>query len=186
MLSPVGRPAEEDSFAPRYHRVYQDLDLRIRSGTWLPGDSILSEAELCARYGVSRGTIQRAVRELVEQGLLRRERGRATYVSSPRLEGGVLASYEQSISRPHDAGAQVPRCECREPSDEIRVVMGLEEGVKVYELERLRFVREVPLSLQLSYLAADVFPELECCELGANHLFDILLSKYNIAFRRAE
>ena len=186
MASPVSHAAEEDPFAPRYHRVNQDLDLRIRFGTWLPGDSIPSEAELCARYGVSRGTIQRAVRELVEQGLLRRERGRATYVSSPRLEGSVLASYEQSIKRPHDAGAQVLRCECREPSDEIRAVMGLAEGVKVYELERLHIERQVPLSLQLSYLAADVFPELECCELGANHLFDFLLSKYNIAFLRGE
>lgn len=120
MVSPVSHPAKEDSFAPRHHRVCQDLDLRIRSGTWLPGDSIPSEAELCAHYGVSRGAIQRAVRELVEQDLLRRERGRATYVSSPKIEGSVLASYEQSIKRPHDASAQVLRCGCLEPSDEIR------------------------------------------------------------------
>jgi len=120
LVSPVCHPTEEDSFAPRYHRVYQELDLRIRSGTWMPGDSIPSEAELCAHHGVSRGTIRRAVRERVEQGRLRRERDRAARVGSPKLEGSILASREQSIRLPHDAGAQVLRCECLEPSDELR------------------------------------------------------------------
>lgn len=179
-------PTNEASFAPRYHQVYQDLDLRIRSGTWVPGESIPSEAELCKHYGVSRGTIQRAVRNLVEQGLLRRERGRATYVSSPKLEGSVLASYQQSIERPHDAGAKVLGCECVEPSDEIRTVMGMEKGKQVYKLERLRFVRNVPLSLQLSYLPADLVPNLENCQLGDQHLHNVLLNQYNIAFLRAE
>jgi GntR family transcriptional regulator len=177
---------DDANFAPRYHQVYQDLNLRIRSGRWLPGDCIPSEAELCKYYGVSRGTIQRAVRDLVEQGVLRRERGRATYVSAPKLEGSVLASYQQSIERPHDAGARVIRCDCVTPTKEIRKIMGLEAGQKVYELERLRFVRGVPLSLQLSFLPADLCPELEKCELGAKHLHDVLQSEYKVSFLRAE
>ena len=120
MVSPVCHPAEDDSFAPHYHRVCRDLDLRIRSGTWLPGDSIPSEAALCAHHGVSRGTVERAVRERVEQGRLRRELGRAACASSPELGGSVLASCEQSVKLPRDPGARLLRCECLEPSDEIR------------------------------------------------------------------
>lgn len=181
-----GDGSDARSFAPRYHQVYQDLDLRIRSGMWQPGDPIPSEAELCKHYGVSRGTIQRAVRDLVEQGLLRRERGRATFVCSPKLEGSVLASYQESISRPHDEGAEVIRCDKVEPSDEIRKIMALEAGEKIYELERLRFVRDVPLSHQLSYLPASLCPDLENCELDDSHLHDVLQRKYNVAFLRAE
>ena len=177
---------EADSFAPRYHQVFRDLDLRIRSGEWHPGDDIPSETELCKHYGVSRGTIQRAVRALVEQGLLRRERGRATYVCSPKLEGSVLASYQESIARPHDAGAEVIRCDLVDPSDEIRRIMGLGRREKVYELERLRFVRDVPLSLQLSYLPASLCPDLENCELGDSHLHDVLQRQYDVAFLKAE
>ena len=176
----------DEGFAPRYHKVFQDLDLRIRSGSWKPGDCIPSEAELCRHYGVSRGTIQRAVRDLVEQGVLRRERGRATYVSAPKLEGSVLASYQQSIERPHDAGAKILRCELTDPTEEIRSIMGLKSGTQIYELDRLRFVREVPLSLQFSYLPAELCPGLENCELGAKHLHDVLQENYQVSFLRAE
>jgi len=184
--SDSGDVTEERSFAPRYHQVYQELHLRIRSGRWLPGDPIPSEAELCKLFGVSRGTIQRAVRDLVEQGLLRRERGRATYVCSPKLEGSVLASYQDSITRPHDAGAEVIRCDRVAPSEEISRIMALEPGEAVYELERLRFVRDVPLSLQLSYLPASLCPNLENCELGDIHLHDVLQNEYNVSFLKAE
>ena len=173
------------SFAPRYHQVYQDLHLRIRSGSWKPGDCIPSEPELCKHFGVSRGTIQRAVRDLVKQGVLRRERGRATFVSAPKLEGSILASYKQSVKRPHDAGARVLRCERVKPTKEIRSIMGLKPGEQVYELDRLRFVRDVPLSLQSSFLPADLCPGLENCELGKKYLYDVLQSEYQIAFLRA-
>ncbi len=63
------RAAEDATSAPLYHQIYEDLVLRIRLGHWLPGDEIPSEVELCRHYGVSRGTIQRALRDLVDQGL---------------------------------------------------------------------------------------------------------------------
>ncbi|MGI9368035.1 MAG: GntR family transcriptional regulator [Ruegeria sp.] len=166
--------------------MYQDLYLRIRSGSWKPGDCIPSEMELCKHYNVSRGTIQHAVRDLVDQGILRRERGRATYVSAPKLEGSVLASYQQSIDRPHDAGAKVLRCEKTHPSEEIRTIMGLKEGEQVYELDRLRYVRDVPLSFQASFLPADLCPDLENRELGSQHLHHVLQHEYQVSFLRAE
>lgn len=180
------RAAEDATFAPLYHQIYEDLVLRIRSGHWLPGDEIPSEVELCRYYSVSRGTIQHAVRDLVDQGLLRRERGRATYVGLPKLEGSVLATYQTSTHQPHDAGSRVIRCHRVPARDDIRTIMGLERESEVYELERLRFVDGTPLSLQLSYLPADLCPNLETCELGTKHLYDELQSKYKIAFLRAE
>lgn len=179
-------PSVSTGFAPRYHQVFQDLDVRIRAGSWTPGDPIPSEAELCKYYGVSRGTIQRALRDLVEQGVLVRERGRATYVSSPKLEGSVLASYRQSIDRPHDKGSKVIRCDRVEASDDIRKVMGLNPGEEVYELERLRFVNGVPLSYQLSFLPAKICPDLEKCKLESRHLHDVLMDAYKVAFLSAE
>lgn len=182
----VGDMNDDANFAPRYHQVFQDLDLRIRSGRWKPGDAIPSEADLCRHYGVSRGTIQRALRDLVERGLLRRERGRATYVSAPKLEGSVLASYQQSVNAPHDAGGKVLRCDRVVPADDIRVIMGLSPGDMVYELERLRFLRGVPISLQLSFLPADLCPELEKCQLTTEHLYHVLQREYRVSFLRAE
>lgn len=179
-------PSVSSEFAPRYHQVYRDLDVRIRAGSWAPGDPIPSESELCKYYGVSRGTIQRAVRDLVDQGVLVRERGRATYVSSPKLEGSVLASYQKSIDRPHDAGSKVIRCERVVADDNIQKIMRLKPGAEVYELERLRFIKGVPLSYQLSFLPADLCPELENSNLESRHLHDLLWDDFKVAFLSAE
>jgi DNA-binding GntR family transcriptional regulator len=80
---------------PLYHRIKEDLSLQIRSGSWRPGLEIPSEAELCRHYGVSRGTIRRAVADLVQQGLVCRRQGSGSFVSQPKLEGSVLGSYRQ-------------------------------------------------------------------------------------------
>ena len=82
--------AKDASYAPLYHQIYEDLVLRIRLGHWLPGDEIPSEVELCRHYGVSRGTIQRALRDLADQGLLRRERGRAGTLRTQKADTGCL------------------------------------------------------------------------------------------------
>ncbi|MDF1775423.1 MAG: GntR family transcriptional regulator [Rhizobiaceae bacterium] len=182
----MNEQGDNAGFAPRYHQVYLDLDVRIRSGSWAPGDPIPSEAELCKFYGVSRGTIQRAVRNLVEQGVLVRERGRATYVSTPKLEGSVLASYRESIDRPHDRGSSVIRCERVVANDTIQKIMKMKPGEEVYELERLRFIKGVPLSYQLSFLPADLVPKLENCNLESRHLHDLLWDDYKVAFLSAE
>lgn len=49
----------------------------------IEGGQPLREAELCARFGVSRHTARTAMQSLVHEGLLRHERNRGTFVSLP-------------------------------------------------------------------------------------------------------
>jgi DNA-binding GntR family transcriptional regulator len=78
-----------------YHRIKEDLTLQIRSGSWRPAQEIPSEVALCRHYRVSRGTIRRAIADLVQQGLVFCRQGRGSFVSQPKLEGSVLGSYRQ-------------------------------------------------------------------------------------------
>ena len=45
---------------------------KIYAGEWLPGDRIPSEHALMEESGLSRGTIRRAIKSLVDEGLLRK------------------------------------------------------------------------------------------------------------------
>ena len=59
-----------------------------------PGDRLPSDAELCARFGVSRMTARQAVQTLANERLLYRQRGRGTFVAArqiPRVLGSPLS-----------------------------------------------------------------------------------------------
>lgn len=57
---------------------------RILSGLWQKGESIPPEKLLCAEFEVARGTIRQALQTLEDEGLLRREQGRGTFVELGR------------------------------------------------------------------------------------------------------
>lgn len=70
--------------APFYEKVKMEISEKISSGIWQPHDRIPSEAELVAQYGFSRMTINRALRELTDEGLLVRLQGVGTFVAEPK------------------------------------------------------------------------------------------------------
>ena len=76
--------------APFYEKVKQEISEKIASGIWQPHDRIPSEAELVAQYGFSRMTINRALRELTDEGLLVRLQGVGTFVAEPKGQSALF------------------------------------------------------------------------------------------------
>ena len=81
----MGKSLDPRSVIPLYRQLKDILKEDIESGIWKPGDRIPSENELREQYDVSRNTVIKALEELVQEGLLRREQGRGTFVSSPKI-----------------------------------------------------------------------------------------------------
>jgi GntR family transcriptional regulator len=172
---------------PLHHQIKEDLALQIRSGRWRPEEEIPSEANLCRHYGVSRGTVRQAIADLVQQGLIHRRQGRGSFVSKAKLEGSVLGSYHlYRKDAALDHRSQVIRCRLWSPSSDIRRILGTNRGEKVYQLERVRFVQKIPISLQISYLPARLCPGLEAKDLSGEALYNVLEREYGVSFLRAE
>ena len=70
-------------------RIKSSLMSDIANGRLRPGDRVQSERELTRELGVSLGTVQRALRELADQGIVKREHGRGTFVSNVNAAVGV-------------------------------------------------------------------------------------------------
>ncbi|GEM_PF-833081 len=68
---------------PRYYQVYQSLKKRIEDGEFAPDSALPPERQLVVDYGVSRITIVKALDTLENEGLIRREHGRGTFVNAP-------------------------------------------------------------------------------------------------------
>ena len=67
---------------PLHLQLASILRERVVQGIWQEGDSIPSEKALCAEFNVARGTLRQAQRRLEDEGYLRREQGRGTFVQA--------------------------------------------------------------------------------------------------------
>lgn len=71
---------------PKYQRLADTLVDAIRQGLWRPGDRLPPEEELTQLTPFSLGTVQRALRDLSEQGLVIRQHGLGSFVADPPRE----------------------------------------------------------------------------------------------------
>lgn len=82
---------EKLQLAPAYRAVSDDLRRRIVDGSLRQGDSLPAETELAARLGVHRSTVREGLRQLEQEGLLRRD-GKKLMVSMPRQSDLAMAA----------------------------------------------------------------------------------------------
>lgn len=181
-------PIEPADVIPLYHQVKESLALQIASGRWRAGEELPSEADLCGFYGVSRGTLRRAISDLSQQGLVSSRQGRGTFVSRPKFEGSILGSYrlfrEKGVK--HDPESIVRRCERRTIRDELREMFGLPADAEVYEVERVQFMDRVPMTIHTSVFPADLVPGLERVDLSQQTIYEILEEKFDLFFVGAD
>ena len=84
--------SREETKRPLYQSMFEQLSQDVLAGRYKPGQKFPSEAALMKRFGVSRITAGRAVRELQQAGLVERVAGSGTYVrdASRRPRDGLL------------------------------------------------------------------------------------------------
>ena len=95
---------------PRYSRVKRMITDRIDSGEWQPRHRIPSESELVRDLGVSRMTINRALRELTLDGRLIRVQGVGTFVATPKPISPCSRCATSPTRSPRAVIATVRRC----------------------------------------------------------------------------
>src|ERR1700723_559640 len=75
---------------PKYQQVFETLSHEILSGKYQPGQKFPSEAALVQRFGTSRITVGRALRELSQRGLVERVAGSGTFVGHGHVSADSL------------------------------------------------------------------------------------------------
>lgn len=69
------------SYVPLYKQVKKDILKRIIAGDWSPGSFLPNEFVLAKQYGVSQGTLRKALSELTSEKYLIRYQGKGTAVA---------------------------------------------------------------------------------------------------------
>lgn len=75
---------------PKYRKIMDYILDKINRGEWQVDDKIPSEAELVRTFSTSRMTVNRALRELANEGILVRRQGKGTYVAPIKAQTTFL------------------------------------------------------------------------------------------------
>lgn len=131
------RPLLEANVAPAalYRRVKDHVRRRIQAGDWRPGDRISSEHELVAALGVSRMTVNRALRELAGDGALVRVAGVGTFVAREKPQSGLLGVFniaDEIRARGHAYRCDVVRVSREAASAPVAAALDLAAGASVF------------------------------------------------------
>lgn len=140
---------------PHYQRVKRMIADRIESGTWNPGDRISSEAELVKALGVSRMTINRALRELTLEGVLTRVQGVGTFVATAKPQAALFEVRniaEEIAERGHQHRAEVVSLKAEPAPDDIAATFGIKSGGRVFHSLILHRENELPVQLEDRYV----------------------------------
>ena len=152
--------------APLYFTIAAHLRDGIARGAWEAGGILPSEAQLCRQFGVSRGTVVKALDLLIKDGLAQRRQGVGTFVSRPALHraAGLLSSFSESVREQGRTSAQRLLAEQRLTRAEA-APFGCEEAGLL--IRRVRFVDDIPWALHTSVIPLEV-AENSCELIGPN------------------
>ena len=132
---------------------------KIQSGKWPVGYMLPTELELCEQFGISRPSVRTAMLSLVNEGYLRRIKGKGTFVTTPqRVEESTIfiESFAEEMHRQgRNIETEVLEFRVMQAEEKIRQLMQLPEGATVIKLARLRYcqdnIEEGPIVLTTSY-----------------------------------
>lgn len=155
----------DDSLAvPLYHQVYLVLKENIRGGLYSADTPLPAEATLCEQFNVSRITIKRAMRELVDGGLVTRQRGRGTFVADSAqasVAPNALDDLMQSVQAIGDATeVRNVSSDYVIPSQDIAGALGVGEDQKVFRSSQIRLTDGEPLVAITAYVPEHVATRL--------------------------
>lgn len=144
--------------SPKYYQIYVNLLEGIRDNTWGHGSTLPSEAELCKRYNASRGTVRRALDELERHGLIERESGRSTRVTTPKIP--LLASgFRTDIANKGlKAGTTILKLETGPTPPEVATLLHANVDDEVLVIQRLISADNLPIVVESVYVPYPVDP----------------------------
>lgn len=143
---------------PLYYQLREAFLREVNEQGLQPGDRLPTEAELEARYGVSRSTIRQAMNELAAEGLIRRVQGKGTFLGSPRIQHvPVLTSFSELLrSQGYEPSHRLLASAVRSAPADVAEGMGLEDQAQCRYLHRLFLADGDPVGVAETWLPQQV------------------------------
>ena len=170
----------------RARQVADVLRRQVLAGAFTPGAddgadpaaraALPAESSLAAEFGVSRNAVRDALDLLRAEGLVERVPGVGTVVAARKYPHGLdqLLGLAETLHEHGEITNEVRAAGLVTAPPEVAARLREPPGSQVVYLERLRHLNGVPLSLDLTYLAADLGQPLLTEDLVHQDIFVLL------------
>lgn len=172
---------------PLYAQVKALMMQRLIAGQWRPGQLLPSEFQLADEFGVSQGTVRKALDELAAENVVVRRQGRGTFV----------AEHDDHRALFHFFHLVGPDGERRLPESRLLSVrkglagrdeaarLNIARGDTVIRIRRVRLLEGRPAIAETIAVPYTLFPDLAEIREVPNTLYDLYERRYGITIARA-
>jgi GntR family transcriptional regulator len=184
------KAASIPSYQPLYGQIKSLLVSSLANGEWKPGQMIPSESELASRFGVSQGTVRKAIDELATDNLLMRRQGRGTFVATHAEDGNstrfLRLRAADGSAGPH--GSRLVDCRRGAASGRAAALLRLAPGEPVIEVRRVLTFSGAGVIHDRIVLPASVFGTLDASVIEAweGSMYSLFEARFGVRLIRAE
>lgn len=172
-------------------RIRDDLERRIRSAFFKPGERLPPEPELASRLGVSRNSLREALKGLQNSGLLIKRRGIGTFVTRqrPLINLGIetLMGISQFIAaQGHKSLSRVNRFDRSVRDPEAAEALAVAPDTPLMMLETTKSADAEPVAVCLDFVPEALFATAPSPHRIHQSIFEGLERYHDIAISFAE
>ncbi len=174
---------------PVFRQIKNWLDSEIARGAWPLHAKLPAEDELARQLGVNRGTLRKAIAELIIEKKLIQIHGKGTFVSADSataraVEGplaeSLVAFSEELMLQGIAFQTEVLGVSRGVPDARVAAFLSLGIGAEAVSLRRKRRVDGAPIAYLENHVSAALCPGLETRDWEQNGLFQVLEGDYNL------
>lgn len=173
---------------PLYAQVKELLIRDVVDGRWKAGEMLPSEFELADEFGVSQGTVRKALDALSDENVVVRRQGRGTFLAESTPQHSLfhffhIATSDGSRVAPESLTLSIDTL----PADEVLAArLGLRPGDGVIRIRRVRSLQNRPALLERIYLSQALFAGLEAENTLPDALYNLYERGFGVTIHRAE
>ena len=135
----------------------------IQNKTYLPGEMIESEAELCNKLNISRMTIRKALDILVNEGIIYKQKGKGTFIAKrpkyAEFRCGVGFS-EEARKRGMIPSTKNATLELIQADEKLAQKLDININDKLWKVDRVRCCDGIPVVFECEYFIYQQCPDL--------------------------
>ncbi|MGL4767380.1 MAG: histidine utilization repressor [Formosimonas sp.] len=150
------------SHTPAYQRIKNHIVQAIQTGVWKEGEAVPSELALARQFGVSRMTVNRAMRELTAAQTLLRIQGSGTYVAQQKYQTTLVeikSIREEIHARGHSHHSELQHLSKEQGSDALTAQFGLIQPSALFHSIIVHFENNVPIQVEERWVNPAVAPD---------------------------
>lgn len=185
------RPLAEDGATPLWFQIAERLRKAVEAGTFAPGQTLPSEAQLNRHFGVSRATSRAALNELESAGLIVRRSGKGSIVLRKRVDQPAeeMAGFSEDMRRRGlTPSYRVLEIGHDPATAEVAEALEVSPVTSIFRSHRLLLADGEPIGTAMSWLPPRLFrtqPYPTSKELESGSLYAWLRVRCGVTVKRA-